>query len=82
MKVLPKGTFEILTALEKGPRRFYELALTRVGLKTINRRTLAERLKMLEEDGLVGRVVIDSRPPFAKYSLTERGQRLLALMKE
>jgi DNA-binding HxlR family transcriptional regulator len=82
MRILPKGAFEILTALEKRPKRFNELTLTRVGSRPINRRTLAGRLKMLMGDGLVERVLKSTWPPTAEYVLTEKGQRLLAFMRE
>jgi DNA-binding HxlR family transcriptional regulator len=82
MKPLAKGIYEILTALERGPKRFNELAITKVNTKPMNRRTFADRLKMLEDENLVERTVKSTRPPTVEYSITEKGQKLLALMRD
>lgn len=79
--MLPKGTLEILAMLENGPRYFNELARIKVGSKPINRRTLASRLRMLEREELVIRVVDNSRPPRVRYELTNRGRMFLGFLK-
>jgi len=42
-------------------------------LGSISPRVLSSKLKMMESRGLVQRTLIDSRPPGARYSLTEKG---------
>lgn len=45
----------------------------RRALGTISSRVLSEKLRVLEDRRLILRTVIDSRPPRAQYSLTEKG---------
>jgi DNA-binding HxlR family transcriptional regulator len=42
--------------------------------------TLAQRLADLEEAGVLEREVVDARPPWVEYHLTERGRRLRSLV--
>lgn len=44
--------------------------------------TLSNRLKQLEPTGTVSREVEDDSPPSVRYSLTEKGERLVALIEE
>lgn len=60
----------ILLALMQRPRRFHEIAGMIPG---ISRRLLAERLRELEEKGLVLRRVIATSPVKVEYELTEAG---------
>jgi DNA-binding HxlR family transcriptional regulator len=78
----PKGVKEILECLEKGSKRFNQLAAVRVGSSQINRRTLANRLLILEEEELIKRTITNARPPLVVYTLTERGRRTLEIFRE
>ena len=42
-------------------------------LETISPRVLSRKLKMMEEQGIVQRTLIDTRPPSVRYSLTDKG---------
>ena len=71
-----KGTLVILNMLLKGPTRF--TALEKV-LK-VSPRTLSERLKELEEQGIVHRQAYAEVPPRVEYTLTEKGSALEPLL--
>ncbi len=66
-----RWTGVILYTLLKGPHRFNELLSSIYG---ISDRLLTERLRELEEKGLVERHVIPASPIRAEYSLTEAGR--------
>lgn len=68
-----KWTTLIFRDLFGGTRRYSALQASLAG---ISPRILADRLRMLEERGLVHRKVIPSVPPKTEYSLTERGRRI------
>lgn len=68
-----KWTVLILRDLRTGTKRFNELLNS---LEGISPKTLSERLKELEESGVVRRVVYPEIPPRVEYSLTEKGQSL------
>src|SRR3954469_12143441 len=63
----------IVTALKSGPRRFSEL---KAELEVIGDRMISERLKELEECGIVTRRVIAEPVVRVEYELTEKGQAL------
>ena len=73
-----KGTLVILDMLLKGPTRF--TALEKV-LK-VSPRTLSERLKELEEQGIVHRQAYAEVPPRVEYTLTTKGIALEPLLGE
>lgn len=68
-----KWTGLILRVLLGGPRRFCDF---RVQVPDLSDRLLSERLKELEEAGIVRRTVHDTKPVLIEYSLTEKGQAL------
>ena len=68
----------ILFASHAGAVRFNEF---RQAVGAIPPRTLVARLGELEEAGVLERVVVDARPPYVEYRLTERGRRLSALVR-
>lgn len=68
-----KWTGLILRVLLGGPRRFCEF---RAQVPDLSDRLLSERLKELEEAGIVRRTVHDTKPVLIEYSLTEKGQAL------
>ena len=63
----------ILRILMEGPSRFCEL---RDAIPDLSDRLLSERLKELEELGLVSREVADDRPVVVTYRLTASGLAL------
>ena len=64
----------IVRVLEPGPIRFSSL---RASIPEITPRMLTERLRELEEAGIVQRVVLpEERPPGVEYSLTRMGREL------
>ncbi|MBR2215942.1 MAG: helix-turn-helix transcriptional regulator [Selenomonadaceae bacterium] len=63
--------------MEYEPVRFNDL---RRYLKTVADKTLSQKLKELENDGLISRYVYNQMPPKVEYSLTERGHSLMAVL--
>ena len=63
----------IISVMFKGASRFCEL---REAIPGISDRLLTERLKELEEAGIVARQVEPTRPPQVSYRLTPKGQAL------
>ncbi len=63
----------ILMAMMSGVERFSDLVSAIPGLSD---RMLSERLKDLESEGLVQRVVIPEMPVRVEYHLTEKGRAL------
>ena len=69
--VFGKWCIEIFVVLYNlGPIGFEVL---RRRLETISPRVLSRKLKMMEEQGIVQRTLIDTRPPSVRYSLTDKG---------
>ncbi len=68
-----KWTGLILRVLMDGPQRFNELAEQ---LEVVSDRMLSERLKELEEEGIVDRQVFPETPVRIEYALTEKGRAL------
>lgn len=72
--LLQKWSIEICFLLRmKQPRRFNEL---KEGLKGIGSRTLSQRLKELESQGIVSRTVYPEVPVRVEYNLTPKGKRM------
>jgi DNA-binding HxlR family transcriptional regulator len=67
-------TPNIVWYLKEQPRRFTEL---KADLAGVSAKTLTERLRRLERDGVVYRKVIPSSPPTVEYGLTTLGKRLV-----
>ena len=74
-----KWTVLIVHDLSEGPRRFTQLEHACAG---ISPRTLAERLRWLEAEGLVVRRSYAESPPRVEYELTEKGEALLPIIDE
>ena len=72
-----KWTALLVHDLSEGPRRFSELERSCQG---ISPRTLAERLRALEADGILERHSYDETPPRVEYLLTEKGESLLPII--
>lgn len=73
-----KWVARIVYELRGGERRFNDLAASVGGC---NARTLRDRLKELEELGLVQRQIVSETPPWVEYRLTARGGELAAAME-
>ena len=72
-----KWTALLVHDLSEGPRRFSELERSCNG---ISPRTLAERLRALEQEGIVARQSYPESPPRVEYSLTDKGEALLPII--
>ncbi|MEM7505626.1 MAG: helix-turn-helix domain-containing protein [Pseudomonadota bacterium] len=64
--------------LDHGPRRFQDLQQAIAG---ITPNTLSNRLKMLENSGVVSREFYTDHPPRAAYALTEKGQKMRTIIR-
>jgi DNA-binding HxlR family transcriptional regulator len=69
----------IVRELMLGPRRFGQL---RAGLPDPSPNVLSQRLRELEDDGVVRRYVLDPPAGVAVYELTERGRALEPILLE
>ncbi len=74
-----KWTALLVHDLSEGPRRFSELEHSCAG---ISPRTLSERLRALEDEGIVGRHSYAESPPRVEYDLTDKGLALLPIITE
>jgi DNA-binding HxlR family transcriptional regulator len=74
-----KWTALLVHDLSEGPRRFSELERSCPG---ISPRTLSERLRTLELEGIVLRRSYAEAPPRVEYELTEKGVALLPIIRE
>jgi len=72
-----KWTALLLHDLSEGPRRFSELERACPG---ISPRTLSERLRTLEHEGVVLRKSYHEVPPRVEYELTAKGEALLPII--
>lgn len=72
-----KWTALLVHDLSEGPRRFSQLEHSCSG---ISPRTLAERLRALEQEGIVERRSYPESPPRVEYELTEKGSSLLPII--
>ena len=74
-----KWTLLILRDLFVGTKRFGEL---RTSLTGVSPKTLTEKLRTLEQDGIVERKIFPEVPPRVEYSLTNRGKTLKKIFDE
>jgi len=72
-----KWTVVILRELSFGADRFGRI---KSGVGRINPKVLSNRLKELEDSGMVKRSVTPGRPVQIEYSLTEKGRNILPLL--
>jgi DNA-binding HxlR family transcriptional regulator len=68
-----KWVLRIVRVLGDHTQRFCEL---QDALGGANSATLSQRLKLLEDEGLIERRAISSVPPWVEYSLTPKGSEL------
>jgi DNA-binding HxlR family transcriptional regulator len=74
-----KWTAVLVHDLSEGPRRFSELEHSCAG---ISPRTLSERLRALEQEGILVRRSYAESPPRVEYELSEKGSDLLPIIAE
>ena len=72
-----KWTALLVHDLSEGPRRFTELEQS---CARISPRTLSDRLRALEQEGIVSRRCFDTSPPRVEYELTAKGEALLPVI--
>src|SRR5213595_2084264 len=72
-----KWTALLVHDLSEGARRFTELEHSLPG---ISPRTLSERLRALEQEGIVERRCYHEAPPRVEYELTPKGEGLLPVI--
>jgi len=77
--VCGKWTLLLVRDLAEGCTRFCELERSLAG---ISPRTLSLRLRALEEEGIVERQTFAEVPPRVEYSLTDKGQALIAIIDD
>jgi len=68
-----RWTGAVIQLLLNGRMRFAEL---RGGIPDISDRMLSERLRELEAEGIVARIVVPETPVRVEYELTEKGRAL------
>ena len=73
-----KWTLLIIRDLASGVKRFNQLERS---LHGISPKTLSERLRSLEEDGIVLRQTFAEVPPRVEYTLTEKGNDLVQVIE-
>ncbi|WP_281085130.1 winged helix-turn-helix transcriptional regulator [Methylophaga thiooxydans] len=73
-----KWTGSILWHLKDEPMRFNEIARQ---LSGASKKVLAERLKAMEENKLITRKVISSKPVAVQYAIADRGLSALSILE-
>jgi DNA-binding HxlR family transcriptional regulator len=73
-----KWTLLIIRDLASGVKRFNQLERS---LHGISPKTLSERLRSLEEEGVITRQTFAEVPPRVEYSLTEKGRDLVDVIE-
>ncbi len=73
-----KWTLLIIRDLAAGVKRFNQLERS---LNGISPKTLSERLRSLEEEGVITRQTFAEVPPRVEYSLTEKGLDLVHVIE-
>jgi len=68
-----RWTLLLVRDLLDGPKRFQDFAVRQKGIAP---NILSDRLKLMEEHGLVTRLLYSDHPPRARYELTGRGREL------
>ena len=66
-----KWGFPVIAELYKGPQRFNKLQRA---IRNINKQSLTDTLRLLEQNGVVRREVFPTVPVTVEYSLTEKGR--------
>lgn len=74
-----RWTTLILHQLLPGPQRF---AAIEGSLRNLSGKVLSDRLKELEEEGIVTRTVYPEKPVRIEYSLTDKGVELAPILDQ
>ncbi|MBU5674642.1 winged helix-turn-helix transcriptional regulator [Paenibacillus brevis] len=74
-----RWTTLILHQLLPGPQRF---AAIEGSLRNLSGKVLSDRLKELEEEGIVTRTVYPEKPVRIEYSLTDKGAELAPILDQ
>ncbi len=77
-KIGDKWSFLVLAVLEDGPKRFNEI---RRLIGDISQRVLTRKLRELERDGYLRRIVYPESPPKVVYELAAIGRSVLVPVK-
>ncbi len=72
-----KWTGSLLWHLKDGPQRFNQLARQ---LNGASKKMIAQRLRELEENRLIRRRVISTKPFAVEYALEENGRKVLCIL--
>ena len=64
----------VIWHLREGPRRFSEL---RADIAPVSSKVLTQRLRELQDKGVLSRTVMDTSPPSVEYELTPLGGELI-----
>ncbi len=65
--------------MEYEPVRFNEMQRY---IKNVSDKTLSQKLKELQADGLIEKVIYPQIPPKVEYSLTQRGKSLMKVLDQ
>ena len=76
-QVLDKWSLQVLDALCERPRRFNEL---RRAIPVVTQKSLTATLRRLERNGMVERVVVNTRPVAVEYHIAPLGKTLQELI--
>lgn len=68
---------EVLFSIEEGNHRFTSL---KESLEYISDHILADRLRLLEQHGLINKTYLPGNPPRTEYGLTSQGSELSDLL--
>ena len=71
-------TPNIIWYLSSGPRRFSEL---RADIPLVSAKVLTQRLRELEERGILSRNVMETSPPSVVYALTDLGLEFMPVIR-
>lgn len=77
-KIGGKWKLLILWHLCQGPQQFNQLKRSVGGIST---KVLSDQLRELQEDGLISRTPLDTRPPQVIYAVTDAGKNLNPVME-
>ncbi|WP_125774997.1 winged helix-turn-helix transcriptional regulator [Antribacter gilvus] len=76
-QILDKWSLQVLDVLCERPRRFNEL---RRAIPVVTQKSLTATLRRLERNGMVERVVVDTRPVAIEYRIAPLGKTLQDLI--
>ncbi|MFN4192050.1 MAG: winged helix-turn-helix transcriptional regulator [Tabrizicola sp.] len=71
-------TPNIIWYLSSGPRRFSEL---RGDIPLVSAKVLTQRLRELEDRGILIRSVLETSPPSVEYALTDLGREFMPVIR-